>query len=148
MIRHKFIEAVKGMWMPGRFLSTSGSGTFGRAVTRPDSRGSIMDPLLAGLASPMWSDDGFSLHESRNSDLGRHSYARDSFSGPAGMVSSIHGPSITVSHDEGGDDIGLLAFDHISSRRPRPRTNSQHPRTSDVKFVLQLLMSIYIEISS
>jgi hypothetical protein len=123
MIRHKFIEAVKGMWIPGS-LSTSGSGPFGRAVTRPGSRDSIMDPLLAGLASPMWPDDGFSLHESRNSSLGRHSYARDSFPGPAGMASSIHGPSITVSHDDGGDDIGLSAFDHISSRRPRPRTNS------------------------
>ncbi|PMD20249.1 hypothetical protein NA56DRAFT_175684 [Hyaloscypha hepaticicola] len=122
MIRHKFIEAVKGMWIPGSFLSTSGSGPFGRAVTRPESRDSIMDPLLTGLASPMWSDDGFSLHKSRNSDLGRHSYARDSFSGPAGMASSIHGPSITVSHNDGGDDIGLLAFDHIRDAPDREPT--------------------------
>ncbi len=124
MIRHNFIEAMKGMWISGSFLSTLGSDHSGRAATRPDSHDSIMDPLLAGLASPMWSDDGFSLHESRNSDLGRHSYARDSFPGPAGMASSIHGPSITVSYDEGGDDIALSAFDHISSRRPRLRTNS------------------------
>lgn len=124
MIRHKFIEAVKGMWIPGSFFSISGSGHSGRAVARADSRDSIVDPLLAGLASPMWSDDGFSLYEARNSDLGRHSNARDSFSGPAGIASSIRGPSITVTHDERGDDIGLSTFDHLSSRRPRPRTNS------------------------
>jgi hypothetical protein len=105
MIRHKFIEAVKGMWIPGSFLTTSGRGYSIRAATRPDGRDSMMDPLLAGLASPMWSDDGFSPYESRNSGLGRHSYARDSFTGPAGKATSIYGPSIMISHDELGDDI-------------------------------------------
>jgi hypothetical protein len=38
MIRHKFIEAVKRMWIPGSFLTTPGSGRgpSGGAVMRPD----------------------------------------------------------------------------------------------------------------
>jgi hypothetical protein len=125
MIRHKYVEAVKGMWIPGSFLTTPGSGLgiSGRAVARSDDRDSMMDPLLPGEASP-WSDDGVSLFDARNFDLGRHSYVRDPSLGPSGRAASIHAPSITVSYDEGGEDIGLLAFDHINSRRPRPRTNS------------------------
>jgi hypothetical protein len=126
IIRHKFIEAVKGMWIPGSFFTTPGSGPgpSSRAVTRPDDRDSMMDPLLPGEASPLWSDDGFSPFESRNFGPRRNSYVRDSSPKPSGMTSSIHAPSITVSYDEGGEDIGLLPFGHINSRRPRPRTNN------------------------
>ncbi|KAH8791445.1 hypothetical protein BGZ57DRAFT_589460 [Hyaloscypha finlandica] len=127
MIRQKFIEAVKGMWIPGSFLTTQGSGRdlSGGAVTRPDERDSMMDPLLPGEASPMWSEDSFSTFESRQFELGRHSSIRGSSPEPSGMTTSIHTPSITVSYDEGGEDIGLLSFDHsANSRRPRPRTNS------------------------
>ena len=127
MIRQKFIEAVKGMWIPSSFLTTPGSGPgpSGGAVTRPDERDSMMDPLLPGEASPMWSEDSFSPFESRQFELGRHSSIRGSSPEPSGMTTSIHTPSITVSYDEGGEDIGLLSFDHsANSRRPRPRTNS------------------------
>lgn len=127
MIRHKFIDAVQGMWIPGSLLTTSGSSIapYSGAVTRPDDQDSMMDPLLPGEASPMWSEDGASPYEPRHFDLGRHSYARHSSDGPSGMTTSIHAPSITVSYDEGGEDVGLLPFDHVAnSRRPRPRTNS------------------------
>jgi hypothetical protein len=123
MIRHKFIDAVQGMWIPGSFLSTPGSGNVvsSRVVARPDDRDSMMDPLLPEEAS----EDSASPYESRHFDIGRHSYARDSSYERFGMTTSIHAPSITVSYDEGGEDIGLLPFDHIAnSRRPRPRTNS------------------------
>jgi hypothetical protein len=127
MIRNKFIEAVKDMWIPGSFLTTQGSGRdlSGGAVTRPDERDSMMDPLLPGEASPMWSEDGFSPFESRQFELGRHPSIRGLSPEPLGMTTSIHTPSITVSYDEGGEDIGLLPSDHsANSRRPRPRTNS------------------------
>lgn len=128
MIRHKFIEAVKGMWIPGILMNDnpgSGIGPSGRAPTRPDGRDSMMDPLLPGQASPMWSEDGFSPFESRQFELGRRSYNRGLSPDPFGMTTSVHAPSITVSNDEGGEDIGLLHFDHAAnSRRPRPRANS------------------------
>jgi len=125
MIRHRFIEAVKGMWIPGSFLTTTGSSISlsSRAVTKPDDHDSMMDSLLPGEASPMWSEDGSSPFESR--DIGRNYYIRGLSLEPSGRTTSIYAPSITVSYDEGGEDIGLLPFDHVAnSRRPRPRTNS------------------------
>ena len=125
MIRHRFIEAVKGMWIPGSILATIGSdiGPSGRAVTKPDDRDSMVDPLLPGEASPMWPGDGFSPFESH--DSGRGSYIRGLSPEPSGRTTSIYTPSIMVSYDDGGEDIGLLPFDHVAnSRRPRPRTNS------------------------
>src|ERR1700693_3521113 len=88
MIRHKFIEAVKRMWILGSFLTTPGSGRgpSGGAVTGSDERDSIMDPLLPGEASPMWSEDGFSPFESRQFELGRHSLIRGSSPEPSGMT--------------------------------------------------------------
>ena len=65
-----------------------------------------------------------SRHESRDPDLGGHSCAQNSLTKPFG-----HGNFNSWSVDHGfvwwrGDHIGLLAFDHIISRRSRQRTNS------------------------
>jgi len=125
MIRHRFIEAVKGIWIPGSLLTPAGSGIglSGRALMRSDDRDSMIDSLLPGEASPMWSEDGFSPLDAR--DISRNSYIRGLSPEPSGRATSIHVPSITVSYDEVGEDIGLLPFDHIAtSRRPRHRADS------------------------
>ncbi len=92
MIKHRFIEAVTEMYMPGDFLTT-----YGR-----DDCDSQMDPLFPEDGSPILSEDGVPPFESRQLGLGRqrHSYIRESSPEPLGLRTSIKAPSITVSYDE------------------------------------------------
>jgi hypothetical protein len=125
LIRHRFTEVVKAMYLPepaphGVHRPPSVPDRPDRAAT-PSDNGDVADPLLQNDGAHAWAEEaehaivtGRSQLTSTWQGLRRASFIREP--SPEGSAMSTQPPTIRVSNDESGEEIGLLPLEN--SRMP------------------------------